>query len=256
MFADKRLGIGLVALLAVFAIVAAACTPGSQSAAGSQNGDSQGTDNTDGGAITVIGRGEAFGEPDQANVSVGVEIFAKTVEEATSENQAILDRIMEALEEEGIAAEDIQTSNYSLWAEQRHNEEGFQGITGYRVSNQVNVTVRDINSLGVVLAAVTEAGANSIHGVHFSVSDPAALEAKARALAMEDARARAQELSGLAGLELGAAKLISEIIGQPPIMPMRAGADFAIAESAIAEPGISPGQLGFQAQVQVTFNAE
>jgi uncharacterized protein YggE len=238
------------------AIVAAACTPGAQTSTASQETGNANGNATNGGAITVIGRGEAFGQPDQANVSVGVEIFAETVEEATNENQAILDRIIEALQEEGIASEDIQTSNYSLWAEQRHNEEGFQGITGYRVSNQVNVTVRDINSLGAVLAAVTEAGANSIHGVHFSVSDPAALEAKARALAMEDARARAEELSGLAGLELGAAKLISEIIGQPPIMPMRAGADFAIAESAIPEPGISPGQLGFQAQVQVTFNAE
>jgi uncharacterized protein YggE len=247
MLADKRLKFGIVALLAILAIVAAACTPSSQSAAG---------ETADTGAITVIGRGEAFGKPDQANVSVGVEIFAETVEEATNENRAILDRVMGVLEEEGIAAEDIQTSNYSLWAEQRHDEEGYQGITGYRVSNQVNVTVRDINNLGAVLAAVTEAGANSINGVYFSVSDAAALEARARALAMEDARARAEELSGLAGLELGAAKLISEIIGQPPIMPLRTGADFAIAESAVPEPGISPGQLGFQAQVQVTFNAE
>ena len=57
------------------------------------------------------------------------------------------------------------------------------GIAGYRVSNQVNVKIRDIALVGDVLAAVTEAGANSIYGVNFSVADPAALEAEARALA-------------------------------------------------------------------------
>lgn len=248
MFTDKRSRLFLFVLLTAFALLAVACTPGTaQTVTGQAN---------DGSAITVVGQGEAFGEPDQANVQVGVEIFAETVEEATSENQAILDKIMAALEEQGIAPEDIQTANYSLWAEQNYSERGFEGVTGYRVSNQVNVTVRDINVLGEVLAAVTEAGANSIHGVYFSVADPAALEAKARAAAMEDAQARAEELAGLAGLELGEAKVVSEIIGGPPISPLRVGGGFAVEEAAIPEPGISPGQLSFHAQVQVTFDAQ
>jgi uncharacterized protein YggE len=248
MFTDNRSKLFLVVLLAAFAVLAVACAPNTaQSVTGTA---------IDSSAITVVGQGEAFGEPDQANVQVGVEIFAETVEEAMNENQAILDKVMAALEEQGIAPEDIQTSNYNLWAEQNYGDNGFEGISGYRVSNQVNVTVRDINVLSDVLAAVTGAGANSINGVYFSVADPAALEAEARAAAMEDAKARAGELAGLAGLELGDAKVVSEVIGEPPISPLGAGGGYAVEQAAVSKPGISPGQLSFQVQVQVTFNAQ
>ena len=103
---------------------------------------------------------------------------------------------MTALNTLGIAAEDIQTSNYGLWAEQRYTDEGPQGIAGYHVSNQVSVTIRDINKLSDVLAAVTEAGANGIAGIAFSVDDPAALEAEAREKAVADARTRAEPWLG------------------------------------------------------------
>jgi uncharacterized protein YggE len=248
MFTNSRSRLFLFGLLTAFAFLLAACSPGTgQSISGEANDNS---------AITVVGQGEAFGEPDMANVQVGVEIFAETVEEATAENQAILDRIMAALEEQGIAPEDIQTANYNLWAEQNYGESGFEGVSGYRVSNQVNVTVRDINGLGDVLAAVTEAGANSIQGVYFSVADPAALEAEARAAAMENARIRADELAGLAGLELGEVKVVSEVTGGLPISPLGTGGGLAFDEAAVSKPGISPGQLSFQVQVQVTFSAQ
>jgi len=64
----------------------------------------------------------------------------------------------------------------------------------------INVTIRDINQIGEILAAVTEAGANNIYGVNFTVSDPAALEAEARAEAMADARSRAESLAKLSGV--------------------------------------------------------
>lgn len=224
----------------------------------------QGTDTSadavvsgDNSTITVVGTGEAFGKPDQAEAMVGVEIFAPTVAEATSESEATLQRIMAALDEQGIAPEDIQTTNYSLWAEQRYNEEGPQGIAGYRVVNQVTILIRDVDQVSDVLAAVTEAGANSINGVFFKVSDPAELQAEARAKAMDDARARAASLAELSELSLGNVKVVSEIIGQVPYPPMgMGGGGMAMAQETAAGPGISPGQLSYQVQVQVTFSAE
>ncbi len=202
------------------------------------------------GGVTVVGQGTAYGEPDQATVMVGVETFAPSVSEATSQNQENLESVMAALDEVGIAPEDIQTTNYSLYAEQIYGDRGPEGIAGYRVSNQVNVTIRDISKVSDVLGAVTDAGANAIYGVNFAVADPAALEEKARAAAMADAAERAQSLAELGNVELGGIKLISEVIGQP-IAPMAMGGGYAM-ESAAA-PGISPGQLSYQVQVQVTY---
>jgi len=204
------------------------------------------------GGITVVGQGTAYGQPDQATVVVGVETFAATVAEASSQNQTTLDNVMAALTAAGIAAEDVQTTNYSLYAEQIYGEKGPEGIAGYRVSNQVNVKIRDIALVGDVLAAVTEAGANAIYGVNFSVADPAALEAEARALAMQDATSRAASLAELGSVSLGAVTVISEVIGQP-VMPLGLGGGGYAMEQAAAAPGISPGQLSYQVQVQVTY---
>lgn len=250
MFKNRKQAFSGLLIIVLLALLLAACGAATTS---SGNGLVQ---LDQGGAITVVGQGQAYGEPDKATVQVGVETFAETVEEATNQNQATLDQIMTALGEQGIEPENIQTTNYSLWADQRHSETGFEGINGYRVSNQVNVTVLDITTLGDVIAAVTEAGANNIFGINFSVSDPAALESQARANAMADAEARAAELAELAGMQLGEAKVISEVIGQTP-MPMGGGAfDMAVAEAAVPVPGISPGQLSVAMQVQVTFAAE
>lgn len=205
------------------------------------------------GGITVVGQGEAYGTPDQAEVQVGVETFAPTVSEATTKNEATLQQIMGALAAQGIAPEDIQTTNYSLWAEQIYGENGPEGIAGYHVSNQVNVTIHDVNKVSDVLGAVTEAGANSIYGISFSVADPAALEEEARADAMADARVVAGSLAELAGVQLGDIIMISEVIGQP-VAPM--GGGMARMDMAASGPGISPGELSYQLQVQVTFGIQ
>lgn len=234
-----------VVVLLVMGIVLAACTP-----APAQPGAAQ--VESPAGGITVVGQGEAFGQPDQARVQIGVETFAEEVSEATAANEAGVQSIMDALGELGIEEADIQTSNYNLWAEQPRGDEGPQGIAGYRVMNQVSVTIRDIDQVGAVIGAVTEAGANSIHGVSFSVADPAGLEADARADAIANAREKAQSLAELSGVELGEVISVSEVIGQPGI-PMAEGYGGRGMAVDSAAPGIAPGELSYGVQVQVTF---
>lgn len=235
---------GILAILALTVLLVACGGPAAATAVESA-----------GGGITAVGQGEAYGQPDQAQVQAGVEIFAETVSEATSQNEAVIAQIIAALGQMGINAEDIQTTNYSLWAEQIYGDQGPEGIAGYRVTNMVNITIRDIDSVGDVLAAVTDAGVNSIYGINFTVADPGALEDEARAAAMADARKRAASLAELGGVTLGDVQLISEVIGQPAPMPMALGGDFAMMESAPA-PSISPGELSYQVQVQVTFDIQ
>lgn len=205
-------------------------------------------------SLTVTGQGEASAPPDQAQIMAGVQTVAATVIESTRQNQAAVEKIMRSLEDQGIEPADIQTSGYNVWAEQRHDPRGSGEITltGYGVSNVVNVVVRDIDRVGEVLAAVTNAGANSIHGVQFMVEDTAALEQRARAEAMAHARAQAESLAELAGVELGEVLTISMSSGggQPRPMGVRFAAQMA---EAAPVPGISPGQLDVVVQVHVTF---
>lgn len=248
---QNKAGVIALMLLMVAALALVACAPAQSALAGQQRA-AQTAPAVTGGQLTVVGSGEAFGEPDQAQVQIGVETFSPTVGEATADNQAALDAVMAALDEAGIPARDIQTSNYSVWAEQIYGDRGPEGIAGYRVSNLVTVTIRDITLVDEVLGAVTEAGANAIHGVMFSVADTAALQAEARANAVANADARAQSLAELAGVTLGEPIIVSEII-QSPAYPMGFGGGMAVAQESAAGPGISPGQLSYQMQVQITY---
>lgn len=240
----------LVLVLLALALLVAGCTPASIASSG-QVDASQLAQKAN---IKVVGFGEALGQPDEAQVTVGVETFAPMVNDATAENEATIEAILTALEEAGIKADDIQTSNYSLWAEQKYGDNGPEGIAGYRVSNQVSVVIRDIDKVSEVLTAVTSAGANSIYGVQFSVADPAALEAEAREKALDDARQRAESLVQLSGLTLGDIEAIDETFGQlpGPPLPMGGGGGFG-AVTVEGATSISPGQLSYQTQVQVTY---
>ena len=239
---NKRTSL-LLMLFALLAGLLVACGPDSLAPAGSST-------TVTGGGITVIGQGEAFGTPDQANIQIGVETFAETVSAATSQNETSVNAILAALAAQGIAKEDIQTSNYSLWAEQIYGDKGPEGIAGYRVTNQVNVTVRNIDKVGDVIAAATEAGANNVGGVYFSVADPAGLEAEARAAAIADAQARAASLASLSGVELGQVISVSEVIGVQPLISY----DRVEAAAGMGgAPSIEPGQLSYTMQVQLTY---
>ena len=204
-------------------------------------------------SITVIGQGEAAGPPDRATINAGVQTLAPTVGESAQENQQLVERIMKALRDEGVDDKDIQTADYSIWPEQQHDPRGTGEIkvTGYRVNNTVRITIQDVDRLGRILAAVTDAGANAIHGIGFSVADTAALEAEARAAAMADARTRAESLARLAGVELGDVLSITMSPGGNYPMPVMGGG-FDMARSA-SVPGISSGQLSIVVHVQVSY---
>ena len=159
--------------------------------------------------------------------------------------------ILAALKEQGIADKDIQTTYYNIYFERDPSPatvaEGAKAqVQGnYRVSNMMTVTIRDISRAGDILDAAVEAGANQVYGVTFTVSDRQLWENQAREKAVADAKARAQELAKLAGVEVGQVLSISEVIGSSPV-PMA-------AERAMGGGGIAPGELDFSTQIQVTF---
>jgi len=161
------------------------------------------------------------------------------------------------MEEIGIDSKDIQTMNYSIRLDRYPEQFGrVESATEepqpmYRVSNMVNVTIRDLDSVGDVLDAVIEAGANDIWGITFAMDDPSQAQDEARAGAIDDALARAGALAELNGVALGPVMSVTEIVGSTPVPMPKA------LESAAAGGGpVSPGELEIGYQVQVTYFIE
>lgn len=206
------------------------------------------------GTITVVGEGKVTLKPDIARVTIGVETVTGGVKEASDTNRTAVEAVLDALLAQGIAEEDLQTSGFSIYAE-RFGPDGPlpEGDVQYRVSNNVMVTIRDLENVGTILDAAIEAGANNIYGVEFAVDDPGVSESEARAAAIADAQAKAAELADLTGLSLGQVVSVSEVVGM-------GGGYYAgnFAEQARAFGGggtpITPGQLDLVMQLQVIFS--
>lgn len=200
--------------------------------------------------IIVSGSGDAYGTPDVAAIQIGVQTRDADPKAAVSANNAQAGAIQEALQALGVDAKDLQTSNFSVSAQQDYDPGTGQpkGTFTYVVDNTLTVTVRDLAKLGDVLSGAVGAGANNIYGITFSVSDPAQLQAQAREKAMADAKARAEALAKAAGVTLGGPLNISESWNTAPV-PMVA---FRADAAASAVP-VQAGQLQVGIQVNVTY---
>ncbi len=202
------------------------------------------------GTITVRGLGEASGAPDVAYVSLGVDTRNASLSEAMSEANSVMDAVIEAVRGLEIAAEDIQTVDFSVWSDEPMTPEGApaEGTRFYRVTNVVRITVRDTGLMQNVIDAAVAAGANRIYGVTFGLEDPAALERDARLAALENARERAAQIAEAIGVTLGEPTIVVEgdSFGQGVVMDMA-------ARGLGGGGGIQQGQLSVQVQVQVTF---
>ena len=194
----------------------------------------------------MYGEGRVIVAPDLATVTVGVDIRNASLAEAQATATSAIGDIIQVAIDGGVDEDDIQTVNYSVSVLQNYDDSGAPtDITGYLVSNQVQLTIRDIESLGTLLEAVVAAGANSIYGITFSNSDPAEAASQARSRAVEDAEAKANELAEAAGVEIVQIVALEEIssVSQPPMPFGGGGADMSQRAGAPVPIQVGTGEV-------------
>jgi hypothetical protein len=215
--------------------------------------------NTNQGAtgIAATGVGRAFGEPDVAIVTVGVNVQRPTVEEARNDAAEAQEAVIASLGDNGIADEDIQTVGYSVYPQYDYTRNTQGEIIGYVVSNTVTAKIRDLDTTGQVLDGATAAGGNDaiVQGVSFTIDDPTELQEEARREAVDQARAQAEQLADAAGVQLGDLLSISESGGYFPA-PRTGGAAFDSAAQVPVETPIEPGQVEVNISVNLQFAIE
>ena len=130
-------------------------------------------------------------------------------------------------------------------------------IIGYEVSNQLTVKIRDLDSVGGVIDQVTEAGGDLIRfqSIKFSIEDSDALQDRARADAIEDVMAKAEQVAGLTGVKLGKLIRITDTGAPPP--PFESLERSVFAATAQGEPTpIMTGELEIVVTVQALYGIE
>ena len=203
----------------------------------------------EGATITVSGSASVTLKADYAQVTVGVSTKAPTVEEASAKNTAAIHAVITALTEAGVLEDDIATSNYSVGAEYDYSAFGTQTLTGYNVSNQLNVIIRDMDHIGATLDKATAAGANTIYNIQFLSTQADAAQDEATAHAVQDAMRRAELLAKAAGLQLGSIVSIADSVTGYSGMPRV----YKSTMDAAAGNSILPDDASVSASVTIVF---
>ncbi|MCC6905988.1 MAG: SIMPL domain-containing protein [Anaerolineae bacterium] len=214
---------------------------------------SGGTTNT----ISVSGYGEATAAPDIAYIGLGVDVADENVGTAVESSNATVQRIIDALKEAGVDEKDIQTTNFNVWQEDRYDPATGQptGVKIYHVNNTLTVKVRDISLVSDIIDKGLAAGANQVNSLSFGIEETRPLETEARAAAIEDARARAEEMAAALGVRLGNVVYVSDSTGygQPVLRSDVASAAAGGMGGGAGAPPISEGQLVVGVTVSISY---
>jgi uncharacterized protein YggE len=135
--------------------------------------------------------------PDEASMTVGTQAKAATATEAVALSKAKTERLLAVIRAAGISERNIQTQGIQLNPDYRWDNEpggrGRQTLIGYVAGNSVLIKTRSIDKLTSLLDALTTAGADTVYGPNFAISDPAPLRKEARIRAMARGQTEATE---------------------------------------------------------------
>ena len=135
--------------------------------------------------------------PDEASLTAGTQAKAPTAVAAVAANKIKTEKLLATIRGAGIRDRDIQTQGIQLSPDYRWdpapNGQGRQTLVGYIAGNSVQIKTRDIGALTALLDALTNAGADTVYGPNFGISDPAPMRREARVRAMARGEAEATE---------------------------------------------------------------
>ena len=203
-------------------------------------------------SVTVSGHGKVTVKPDTASLSLGVSVTASKANDALRQAANKADTLIKVLTSAGVSKDDIATSGVSLYPQ--YDNTG-RTISGYNASNSMTVTIRKLGDAGTIIDAAAALVGNEINigGISFYVNDTEAVLGAARAAAITNAKARADQYAGAANATVGAVMTISEV-SSPVIGPIYyryASADLAGAPAASTP--VSPGTQDLTIDVTVVY---
>jgi uncharacterized protein YggE len=190
--------------------------------------------------VTVTGEAKSRQKNQIAKFNAGVDSVKDKKEEAVKEVNEKVAALIEAAKKFGIEEGDIQTQNLSIYQnEEQYWEGGSQKSRKgqWRVSNSVEITLRDVAKGADLADLLTSSGANNVYGPNFQFDDTSKAEKELFDAAMKDAKEKAELIAKSSGRKLGKVMVVNEGSGGPVfgVMNMKEGAGGA--GGAPIEPG-------------------
>jgi uncharacterized protein YggE len=161
--------------------------------------------------ISVTGTGEVVSIPDVATVSFTVTENAKVISDVQSKASEKINKVIASLKQNGIEEKNIKTTSYSInphydYIQGECNQficpPGKSVLSGYDVSQSIEVKIRDLKNAGKILETIGSLNVQNVGGLMFTIDDINKVKAQARDKAIESAQTKAKELSKKLGVKL------------------------------------------------------
>lgn len=151
--------------------------------------------------ISVSGEGRVFIKPDIALISVGVTKNNIDFVAAQKGATEVINKTVNFLKSKEVEEKDIKTTSYNI-SPQYDYIKGEQKFRGYEVSQNLEIKIRNLDSVGEILSGVTQSGANMVSSLRFEVDNMDKSKEEARAEAIVEAKEKAKILSKQLGVRL------------------------------------------------------
>ncbi len=215
--------------------------------------------------ISVSGEGKTTVIPDIATVSFSVITEAAVISQAQENATKKMNAAIAAVRSFGVEEKDIKTTGYNISPRYEYSKisvpctewgcpPGKQVLTGYQVSQNVSVKIRNIADAGKILSKLGETGVSDISGLTFSLDKEDAAKDDARGKAIADAKTKAEILAKQLGVNLVRIVNFSES-GNYPIYYAKAMAADGLGGSPqpAPVPEIPAGENTITSNVTITY---
>lgn len=206
-------------------------------------------------SVTVTGYAQKQENNQVAEFNAGVNARNVDKEAAITQVNETMEIIVQSVKDFGIAAEDIQTQNLSVY---KYERPPFEAVSGsdqpqWEANNSIQITLRDVARAQELASLLTSSGATNVYGPNFHLDDTTASEGELLQKAIMNAQEKAQKVAESSGQELG--KMVTVVEAGSNYSPMFA----AMEARGMGGGGGAPVEAGSSTvskTVSVTFELE
>jgi len=205
--------------------------------------------------VTVGGDSIIQAQPDTAILTLAVVTQGKRALDAQQENATKTDAVVRALKAAAGTGAEVKTSGYSLQPLRVYREGQPPLINGYEARNTITVTTSELAKLGNVIDAASQAGANDVTGISFTLRQDRPARDQALKEATREAMSKAQVIAqALGGRVVSIAEVQEEGFVRPP-QPVYQAEAYMAKRADVTTP-IEIGSLDVTSRVQLVAIVE
>jgi len=186
--------------------------------------------------VTVTGTAQQKKANEVASYTVGVRVNKENKDEAVNEVNQKVTKIIEQVKKFGIEDEDVETQNLSISHQESYDDRPEQ----WYVSNNINVTLREIDRVEELTNLLSSTEATNVYGPNLRLDETQDYQADLMDDAIADARSKAEKIAEASDKKLGEVINVTEgssssspILYRAEVMGLGAGGGTPI------EPGTS-----------------